>query len=210
MDEQNKQKSKSKEYVMIALVVVLAFGLTVAGIVYLTKFLIGNDKTEVVSTPPAAVEEHQEENNSVVLFSSDNETPPEVEPPAEPTTTPAQERPTPAPQPVPSAPVATKPSAPTPTPAPATGHPATIPSSSPTAGKYQVQLYAFRSQATAEKEAKKLVQTYPDVFVMKADLGASGIWYRVRCCSTDSQDQAAKTKAEIEKKYKITPYIVNR
>lgn len=193
---------------MIALVVVLAFGLTVAGIVYLTKFLIGNDKTTVVSTPPAAVEEHQEENNSVVLFSSDNETAPAVEAPAEPTTTPAQERPMPAPQPAPSAPVATQPSAHAP--APATGHPATVPSSSPTAGKYQVQLYAFRSQATAEKEAKKLVQTYPDVFVMKADLGASGIWYRVRCCSTDSQEQAAKIKAEIEKKYKITPYIVNR
>jgi cell division protein FtsN len=79
-----------------------------------------------------------------------------------------------------------------------------------TPGKYQLQLFAFRSQTTAETEARKLQKPYPDIFVVRADLGANGVWYRVRCCSTDSKEEADKKKAEIERRYKITPYVVNR
>ncbi len=212
MDEKEKSEkknTKAKELIMIALVVVLAFGLTVTGIVYLTKFLLGDDSTPAAQTTPQT---QPVDNDSVVRFSLDNETesiPIEVPPPADPVIPP----PATVPPPPPPLPPATTPPPPPPPAAVTqtpTSTPAVIPGSSPTSGRYQLQLYAFRAQATAEAEARKLQSAYPDIFVMRADLGNNGVWYRVRCCSTDSKEEAEQKKADIGKKYKITPYIVNR
>jgi cell division septation protein DedD len=202
-----KKKSSKKEVLMIVVVVLLAFGLTVAGIVYLTGFLLGEDtnppkvETPIVPTPPV-------EEDNILRFDMDNETDnttitepePEPEPiiPIEPVVTPPPPPPPPAPAKVEPTPVAPKPK-PTAT---------KLPTSSPTKGAYQLQLFALQNQSRANASALEYLKDYPDVYIMRVDLGAKGVWYRARCCSVNSRAEATAIKAAIEKKYKIVPDIV--
>lgn len=186
---------------MIVLVVLLAFGLTVGGIVYLAKFLIGEDKpSPAQSVPPPAV--IAPENDTVVRFSIDNASDND-------TAVITPDTPAALPPPVTPAPAAPSAAAKPPVPPQIAVPTGDVPSVSPTGGRYQLQLFAFRSENSARSEAQKYRKDYPDIFVMKADLGANGIWYRVRCCSTDSRDEVAHVKADMETKYKIKADIVN-
>ncbi len=201
-----KGKANKKELLMIAVVVVLAFGLTVAGIVYLTNFLLGGSPSSKPSTPasvPAPVD-----NDSVVRFSMDNETDnmtasapgtPAVQAPVQPPAITPPAQPAPAAQPVPSA-----------TPKPAATPPAKgdIPTASPAKGKYQLQLFSIQNEAKAKSEAQKYRDQYPDIYIMRADLGSRGIWYRARCCSVETKEEATLIKSAIEQKYKIVPDVI--
>jgi hypothetical protein len=70
MENEEKQSNSKKEVLMIIVVVVLAFGLTVAGIVYLAGFLMGStkpDKTEESAPIPKPVED------DILRFTMDND-----------------------------------------------------------------------------------------------------------------------------------------
>ncbi len=111
-----------------------------------------------------------------------------VTPPAAAPATPA-EPPKPAPAPV--APVAKA----EPTPAPA-AKPAPAPAPTPAAsGAWQVQLGALRDEAGAEQAWQRALKSAPELAnlpheVVRADLGAKGVFYRLRAGSFASRDQA--------------------
>ncbi|MDR0453304.1 MAG: SPOR domain-containing protein [Deferribacteraceae bacterium] len=213
-DKEVKGKTTKKEIIMIIVAVVLAFGLTVAGIVYLTNFLLGGNVFTSTAT------QDDTDNDSMVRFSIDNNTddinddpepsadqpvtvaPPPVEPPVQPA-------PLPTPKPQTSTP-APKPSA---QPAPAQQTQKTskddIPSVSPSKGKYQIQLFALKDENKAKSEAKKYKTQYPDIFVMRANLGAQGVWFRARCCSAETKEEAEEIKSAMEQKFKsLKPNVV--
>lgn len=74
--------------------------------------------------------------------------------------------------------------------------------------KYAIQLMSVKSKADAEQEASRLRKHLPDVYVVRADLGAKGVYYRVRAYQTDSFS-AAKAKAkEIGDKLNMKPIAV--
>jgi len=108
-------------------------------------------------------------------------------PPAAPPAVKAQPEPQPAPAPA-QKPVEAKP-APAPAPAPVASAPPT-PSSAKATGKagqgYLIQLSAVRNEANAKGEWTRLVKKHADVLgglelvIQRADLGAKGVFYRVR------------------------------
>ena len=211
MENENKKKASNKEIMMIIIVVVLAFGLTVAGIVYLTNFLIGDNtpqQPQVTQQDPAVPQAPADNTTDPVIIFTDNATDngSTVAAPTTPITPTTPVTSTPTTPAIPTTPVVTTPTTPT---TPVTSpQVASIPTTSPTKGAYQLQLSAFKSEDKANAEAQKYRAEYPDIYVMRADLGADGVWFRVRCCSAGSQDELASIKAEMERKYKITPYIV--
>jgi len=103
-------------------------------------------------------------------------------------------------------PVSTQPATATPAPtAPEAAAPVkkTAPSAS-AAGGYVVQLAAFRDEPTAQSEFRKLQKKHPALAglspdIQKADLGAKGIYYRLRggyMDKTKAADLCARLKAE--------------
>ncbi|MDR2401515.1 MAG: SPOR domain-containing protein [Deferribacteraceae bacterium] len=230
MDNENRPAKKG-EFLMIAVVVILAFGLTVTGVVYLAKYLIGAPPANRPVVAPKADEDPvvrysvEPDNNSTVIITDsdaakdgDNQTsvyssggfrpigilPAPFAPAPEPV--PAEETP---PVAVTSPPTATPPAATTlPAPAAAALSPAQLPA--PNAeGKYQLQLFAFSNKDTADREAAKLKGEYPDIYVVQAEV-RGGIWYRVRCCRTGSRSEAERVRSEITLKHKeIRPDIIS-
>lgn len=75
---------------------------------------------------------------------------------------------------------------------------------------YAVQLMAFKSENDAKIVVEKYKNDIKDIYYIKADLGEKGIWYRVRCCSTDSLDEAKSTVNELQKNLKLKPIVVKR
>lgn len=75
-----------------------------------------------------------------------------------------------------------------------------------TTGKFVVQLASFRHKGDAEKEAKRLRKLIPEIFVVRADLGAKGVWYRIRCFRGISHEEALKKAAAIAKETRYKPY----
>ena len=69
---------------------------------------------------------------------------------------------------------------------------------------------AFKSEADAKIVVEKYKNDIKDIYYIKADLGEKGIWYRVRCCSTDSLDEAKSTVNELQKNLKLKPIVVKR
>lgn len=111
------------------------------------------------------------------------------------------------PQPAPvaqPAPVQPAPAAPAPTPAPAVRHAAAAPppqasDAAPAAaasGGFVVQITSQRSEAAATAAYKALQKKFPSVFggmapdIAKADLGAKGVYYRVRVGPMSTRDKA--------------------
>lgn len=109
----------------------------------------------------------------------------------------------------PEAPAATV--APTAAPAAAAAPATETPAAAVTAGGYVVQLAAFRDEPSARAEFKKLQKKYPALAglsadIQRADLGAKGIYYRLRggymdkpkaaelCVSLKAQGQACFVK----------------
>lgn len=130
----------------------------------------------------------------------------------------AQPAPKPEPKPVPKPePVQTaapQPSAPEPAPKPAT-KPAPKPTPEPTATAkatgtagqgYMVQLSAVRNEANARGEWARLAKKHPDVLgglelvVQRADLGAKGVFYRVRAGWFANRAEAKAICDELKKR----------
>jgi cell division septation protein DedD len=218
MNNEN-QPAKKGEFMMIAVAAVLAFGLTVTGVVYLAKYLIGTPPANTPTVPKMDEEvvvrySIEPEDSSALIItdtdaSRDNETgvsfgfkPIGLIPqtPAAAPTEPAETSQTPTPPAV-SAPVTQTPPAVTP-PQIAVAPPAY------NSGRYQLQLYAFSAKDTADREAARLKAEYPDIYVVRAEVN-NRTWFRVRCCRTDSKTEAARIRDEITAKYKeISPDII--
>jgi len=96
----------------------------------------------------------------------------------------------------------------TPTPK-ATDKPAAgnIPDSAPGSGKFTLQVRATQSQGEAETLGKKLRGSGAEAYVVKADLGAKGVWYRVRVGRYQSFAEAQKAGSELKSKGAVTDFI---
>jgi cell division protein FtsN len=202
--------------------VLLTFGLTVTGVVYLAKYLIGAPPANRAAVPKEDEEVvilygvEPDNNSAVIITNSDisqngggqNSTysgggfrpitispvVPSAVPPS--AVTPAEAAPaaSAATTPIPSAPSSVS-AAPAPVKA--------------NAGKYQLQLFAFSSKDTADREAAKLKAEYPDIYVVQAEV-RGGTWYRVRCCRTDSKSEAERVRSEITAKHReIHPDVIS-
>jgi len=77
------------------------------------------------------------------------------------------------------------------------------------AGHYLVQILSVKSKADADRAAESLKKIAPDVYVVRADLGDKGIWYRVRCCKDTSLDYAKYIVDNIKKETPYTPMVLN-
>ena len=84
--------------------------------------------------------------------------------------------------------------------------PASKPAPKAVSGAYGVQLASFRDEATAASAAKKLQNKYADelgglaTYIERADLGAKGIYYRVKFRGISSADVAKKVCASLKSK----------
>jgi len=101
------------------------------------------------------------------------------------------------PVPAPAAPAA-KPAAPAPT-APAAPQTAAL-------GGWQVQLAASRAATAAKTEGERLKQKHSDVLgkltvnIVRADLGAKGVFYRIRLGPARDKDEARAVCAQLAKR----------
>ncbi len=119
-------------------------------------------------------------------------TPPQqrpVEQPQTPTPAPQTPAPTePAPQPQTQTPPAEQPETPT----------ATTPAPAPTGvGGFTVQVRSSPNEADAKAAVASLAAAGFEAYVVRADLGARGVWYRVRVGRFESRDDARKTAAKL-------------
>ncbi|MBF0569372.1 MAG: SPOR domain-containing protein [Candidatus Omnitrophica bacterium] len=57
---------------------------------------------------------------------------------------------------------------------------------------YAIQVYSFKDKARAEAALDKLKAKNYKAYIMVSDLGARGVWYRVRVGTFTSEDEAKK------------------
>ncbi len=74
-------------------------------------------------------------------------------------------------------------------------------------GNYSLQLMAFKDEDHTKKEAEKLKSKLKDVYVVKADLGEKGIWYRIRYGKNLSKEEALKLKEKLQKEHGINAIL---
>ncbi len=116
----------------------------------------------------------------------------------------AQPAPQPAPKPV-AEPVKAKP-APTPTPTLAPAAPTVAKATGKAGQGYMIQLSAVRNEANAKSEWARLVKKHGDVLgglelvIQRADLGAKGVFYRVRGGWFANRGEAKAVCAELAKR----------
>ncbi len=79
-----------------------------------------------------------------------------------------------------------------------------------TSGPYVVQMASFQTQKYADAEQRKLKSMIPDIFVEKTDLGAKGVWYRLRAYNGISYEEAKAKAAEVAKRTKYKPYPMKK
>lgn len=79
-----------------------------------------------------------------------------------------------------------------------------------TSGDFVVQLASFKTKKYADAEQRKLKRLIPDVFVVRADLGDKGIWYRLRCFKGVNHDEAKAKAVEIARKTNFKPYPMKK
>lgn len=82
-----------------------------------------------------------------------------------------------------------------------------LPDSLPGNGKFTVQVRATQSQNEAEALGKKLRGAGLEAYVVRADLGAKGIWYRVRVGRYQSFGEAQKAGSEVRNKAGVADYL---
>lgn len=70
----------------------------------------------------------------------------------------------------------------------------------PSEGKFSVQAGASPSEAEANALSSRLQKMGFAAYVVRADLGAKGVWYRVRTGSFDSEAEARKTMSDLKAK----------
>lgn len=67
---------------------------------------------------------------------------------------------------------------------------------------YAIQLYSFKEQSRANSMVKTLGTQGVNAYVQMSDLGAKGVWYRVRTGSFDSPEKAQAMLEIIRKEHK--------
>ncbi|MBK7996500.1 MAG: zinc-ribbon domain-containing protein [Blastocatellia bacterium] len=185
----------------------LIVGSSVALLGVIIYFAFFRTPTPVVTSSPTPTETQIVKNTPTVVQTPDepitSPTPKASVSPTPTTTSPtpkASVSPTPATSPTPKV---------TPTPK-ATDKPSTggsLPDSLAGAGKYTVQVRATQSQGEAESIGKKLRSSGAEAYVVRADLGAKGIWYRVRVGRYQSFAEAQKAGAELKNKGSVAEFI---
>lgn len=74
-------------------------------------------------------------------------------------------------------------------------------------GNYSLQLMAFKDEEHTKKEAEKLKSKLKDVYIVKADLGEKGVWYRIRYGKNLTKEEALKLKEKLQKEYNINAIL---
>lgn len=232
--EQRKRRNSFRDMLIVVFVVLVCFGLTIYGIVYLTgKIFGGEERVDNVTVATGPVSSNPDEGD-VIIYSgneslSDNFTlsdnqgvirsdkyPNIIERPAVLPVTPGVTPPPAEELPVtttPKPPTTVKPTEPVRAKPAATAKPieakkteqSTIVASR---GDYVVQIMAVKSESAAQKEATKYTNICGDVFVLKADLKEKGIWYRIRCGAGSSKASAEDIKRKLEDAFNVTPTVV--
>ncbi|MBI4854132.1 MAG: zinc-ribbon domain-containing protein [Acidobacteria bacterium] len=82
-----------------------------------------------------------------------------------------------------------------------------VPDSAPGSGKFTIQVRATQSQGEAETLGKKLRNSGTEAYVVRADLGAKGIWYRVRVGRYQSFSEAQKAGSDLKSKGTVSDFI---
>ena len=70
-------------------------------------------------------------------------------------------------------------------------------------GSYILLCGSFKSKQTAQNTAEKLKQQHYPAVMEEADLGAKGVWYRIKVGGFSSKDATEKTRLEIKRKFNI-------
>ncbi|QAR32916.1 SPOR domain-containing protein [Geovibrio thiophilus] len=120
----------------------------------------------------------------------------------------AEKKPAPAPKPVERKPEPPKPAV---KPAEKKPEPKPVVKETPkpaVKGAYVLQLAAYKEEATAKAELNKLKKSFPDIYYVKIDLGAKGVWYRLRCSPSATYGEAQKKRDAVKAKYRLEPIIV--
>lgn len=197
MSDNDKKKSSFKGVIAVIFIVLMCFGLTIWGIVYLTDKIFDSEQTsEKVPLKIPAVTADPDKGD-ILTFSSKPEKPfdnnisepEEIQGEDFSETQQIKESFTAVAEPV-------KP---------------VVESAKPTVkGGFVVQIMAVKNQTDAYKEAEKYKRVCPDIFVQKADLGEKGVWYRLRCGVSDSKEAAAQTRDMLKSAFKgISPQVVS-
>jgi septal ring-binding cell division protein DamX len=127
----------------------------------------------------------------------------------------AEAAPKPAPQPAPSAPASKAEPKSEPTQAPAAAEAATPAEAAPTpaaapagGGAFTVQVSSSTSEADARAAAAALASAGFDAYVVRADLGKRGVWYRVRVGRFATRDEARAASARLRGSGRATNAII--
>jgi cell division septation protein DedD len=94
---------------------------------------------------------------------------------------------------------------PAPAPTPTAGPDASAPAGT---GAFTVQVRSSPNEADARASAETLKSAGFDAYVARADLGARGVWYRVRVGRFASRDEAQKTAAKLRGTGRVSDAIV--
>lgn len=237
MAEKEKSKTSFRDTILIVFVVILCFGLTVYGIVYLTGKVFSNEeKIEIAKLQEEKVSTNPE-NGDVLTFTSEEEKPiieeetqVEVEENTEKprvivgnkiTDEAKKEEQVKSKEVVkekkvePAKKQVEKKQEPKVEKKQPEKQVAKIEEKKPaksmqSKGAFVVQIMAVKSMKDAEKEANKYKSVCRDVFIQKADLGAKGTWYRIRCGASNSKAEVTKMRDLIKQKFKGTsPQVVS-
>lgn len=79
-----------------------------------------------------------------------------------------------------------------------------------TKGAFVLQISAYKNEEVAKAEAAKLKKNFPDIHIVRIDLGAKGVWYRLRCSFSQTYEEAQKKRDSIKAKYRLEPIIVKQ
>lgn len=236
--EQRKRRNSFRDMLIVVFVVLVCFGLTIYGIVYLTgKIFGGEERVDNVSVASDPITSNPDDGD-VIIYSgneslanslTDNFTPYDIEGGVRSEKYPnIIERPAPAnvPSGVTPPPAQSLPVTESPMPAKAQNEPAakperTAPVKKPadmkkpepktvvaSKGDYIVQIMAVKSESAAQKEAEKYRNICGDVFVQRADLKDKGVWYRIRCGANSTKAGAEEVKRKLEASFDVKPTVV--
>lgn len=198
MEEEQKRKSKARLAVYGGLLGLLAAGLVIGGYLYLYPSEPEPPRPRLTQNIPSKEPpDTKPEPKSDAKPDTKPETPDKLDTKPEPKldTKPDTKPETPdkldtKPEPK----LDTKPPKPEPKPEPVK------PVTPPSGGKFSVQAGASPSEAEANALSSRLQKMGFSAYVVRADLGAKGVWYRVRTGSFDSESEARKTMSDLKAK----------
>jgi cell division septation protein DedD len=79
-----------------------------------------------------------------------------------------------------------------------------------TGGSHVVQIGSFQKAADAIALKQKMEDKSYPAYVMEADLGEKGLWYRVRVGAYSNADQAGVVRVRLEEKDRIEGFVTRR